>query len=98
MAKLTKGRVKDAKHPGGKKGKHLIPDSEVPGFGLLIHPSGVKSCVVRTPTPSGGRKLVTIGPATMDGGAARPAAGEIKRVPRIPGRLCCGEARCRPGA
>lgn len=78
MARLTKTVVKGAQHPGGKKGKHLVPDSEVPGFGLLIHPSGVKSFVVRTRTPSGGRKLVTIGPSTMDVEDARTRAGEIK--------------------
>lgn len=58
MPRITK-RTVDALKPGPKDTDHW--DDQLPGFGLRVKPSGVKSYVIRYRTRTGGQRRVTLG-------------------------------------
>ncbi len=45
--RLNKTNVQEAEYPAGKTGSFFLWDSECPGFGLRIHPTGKKVFVLR---------------------------------------------------
>lgn len=58
MPRITK-RTVDALKPGPKDTDYW--DDQLPGFGLRVKPSGVKSYVIRYRTRTGGQRRVTLG-------------------------------------
>jgi hypothetical protein len=54
MPSITK-RFVDSITPGSKETEYW--DEKIPGFGIRVKPSGVKSYVIRYRTPSGQRRL-----------------------------------------
>ena len=58
MPRITK-RTVDALKPGPKDTDYW--DDQLPGFGLRVKPSGMKSYVIRYRTRTGGQRRVTLG-------------------------------------
>ena len=83
--KITK-RVVDAAEPGAAR--YTLFDSEVPGFGLRVYPTGAKSWVLEYRPGAGGRgvdkKRITIGKATdMTPERARKVADTYRAQVRL---------------
>lgn len=78
--KITKATIKQAQP---KAERFWIWDELVPGFGMIVLPSGVKSWVLRYRTQSGKQRTHTIGRcAEMHPDLAREAALELLRQSR----------------
>ncbi|MDQ2077623.1 site-specific integrase [Marinimicrobium sp. ABcell2] len=58
MAKITK-RLVDASEP--KKARYYVWDESLPGFGLVIQPSGTKSFCFQYRTPEGQTRRISLG-------------------------------------
>jgi integrase len=76
--RLTDSYVKKAPLPSS--GSWIIPDSEVPGFGLRCTAAGARAFVLNYYTRAGRERRYTIGDATnWNAAAARKLAKEIRR-------------------
>jgi integrase len=81
MPKLTK-RVVDAAAPPAKQ-KAIVWDVEVKGFGLVTHPTGIKSYVFDYRTPEGRKRRITIGKhGDWTAEQARRKAEDYRRIVR----------------
>jgi integrase len=59
--KLTKRAIDAATYEGDGKSRHVLWDSEVPGFGVRLYPTDRKSFVLSYRTGGGTKRLLTIG-------------------------------------
>src|SRR5215831_14446851 len=76
--RLTDAIVRRLRTP--EQGKHITPDSEVPGFGARVTANGARSYVLRYTTRAGRERTYTIGDATVWRTTdARDKARELRR-------------------
>lgn len=82
MGQLTKRSIEAAKYEGDGNAQDVRYDGEIPGFGLRIYPSGVKSFVLRYRNEGGRTRLITLGrfgPLTLDQ-ARKKARKELAKL------------------
>ena len=60
MARLSK-RIVDAARPSGDDERYILWDDSLPGFGLLVLPTGVKSFIYNYRNSRGTKRRATIG-------------------------------------
>lgn len=61
MPRLTKTLIDNLKHHG-RQSNHIVWDTEIPGFGVRVYPSGKRAFVFRHQTRQGRRSMIVIGP------------------------------------
>lgn len=80
--KLTKRAIDAATYEGDGNSRHVLWDTDIPGFGCRLHASGRKTFVLSYRTDSGRKRLLTLGTygvLTLDQ-ARRAARAELAKL------------------
>ncbi|MCZ6844268.1 MAG: Arm DNA-binding domain-containing protein, partial [Alphaproteobacteria bacterium] len=95
MARLSK-RIVDAARPSGDDERYILWDESLPGFGLLVLPTGVKSFIYNYRNSRGTKRRATIGKVgTLTPGEAREIADNMATLVKNGGDPLAAKAAAR---